>query len=177
MYIFIYMYACMYVYLSSWQISDQVSFISSLSNLMESLDSPVIVAKGLLKLPNLCMVLKEKSPSLSTNLAVRAFGKLPLVFSTKKKSAIPPLLNGPEVLPSLFAENFSGNSNLDESVISLPIFHSRTNLKLHNYALTSVIVLKNCGAELSYMLAELCNECLRQSCFPVLKGITDGPCI
>ena len=78
------MYACMYVYLSSWQISDQVSFISSLSNLMESLDSPVIVAKGLLKLPNLCMVLKEKSPSLSTNLAVRAFGKLPLVFSTKK---------------------------------------------------------------------------------------------
>ena len=79
------------------------------------------------------------------------------------------------------------------------IFHSRTSLKLHNYALTSmivkkvitnlnlskasspdcipVVVLKNCGPEISYMLAQLFNECLRQSCFPVLKSITDGPCI
>ena len=32
----------------------------------------------------------------------------------------------------LFAENFSKNSNLDESGLSLPAFHSRTNLKLHN---------------------------------------------
>ena len=29
----------------------------------------------------------------------------------------------------LFAENFSKNSNLDNSVISLPVFPSRTNLK------------------------------------------------
>ena len=63
--------------------SGQVSLISNLPNLMESLDSPVIVAKGLLKLPNLYMVRKEKSPSLSTNLAVRTFGEFPLVFSTK----------------------------------------------------------------------------------------------
>ena len=32
----------------------------------------------------------------------------------------------------LFAENFSKNSNLDDSDMSLPVFPSRTNLKLHN---------------------------------------------
>ena len=53
------------------------------------------------------------------------------------KSAIPPLFNGPEVLPSasdeakLFAKKFSKNSNLDESGISLPAFSSGTDLKLH----------------------------------------------
>ena len=31
----------------------------------------------------------------------------------------------------LFAENFSMNSNLDDSGISLPVFPSRTNLKLY----------------------------------------------
>ena len=30
----------------------------------------------------------------------------------------------------LFAENFSLNSNLDDSGVSLPVFPSRTNLKL-----------------------------------------------
>ena len=32
----------------------------------------------------------------------------------------------------LFPKNFSKNSNLDDSGISLPVFPSRTNLKLHN---------------------------------------------
>ena len=55
----------------------------------------------------------------------------------KGKSAIPPLFNSPEVLFSasdrakLFAENFSKNFNLDDSSISLSVFPSRTNLKLH----------------------------------------------
>ena len=50
---------------------------------------------------------------------------------------MPPLFNGPEVLSSVsdkakvFAKNFSKNSNLDDSGISLPVFPSRTNLKLH----------------------------------------------
>ena len=56
---------------------------------------------------------------------------------------------GPEVLPSasdkakLFAENFSLNSNLDDSGsgISLSIFPSRTNLKLH-ISVTSKMVRK-----------------------------------
>ena len=64
------------------------------------------------------------------------------MFSTQLKSAISPLFNSPEVLSSasdiakLFAENFSKNSNFDESGISLPIFSSRTNLKLHNISVT-----------------------------------------
>ena len=40
----------------------------------------------------------------------------------------------------LFAENFSKNSNLDDSGISLPAFPSRTNLKLHNiFALLKMV--------------------------------------
>ena len=88
----------------------------------------------------------------------------------------------------LFAENFSLNSNLDDSGVSLPVFTSRTNLKLHNIAVIPkmvrkvvinldlskasgpdcipVVVLKNCEPELSYMLAELFNKCLKESCFP-----------
>ena len=77
----------------------------------------------------------------------------------------------------LFAKNFSKNSNLDDSGISLPVFPSRTNLKLHNISVTPnkmvqnfimnldssnafgpdcipVVVLMNCEPELSYILAE-----------------------
>ena len=68
-------------------------------------------------------------------------------------------------------KNLSKNSNLDDSGISLPVFPSRTNLKLHNISLTPnivkkvimnldlskppgpdyipVVVLKNCEPELS----------------------------
>ena len=88
----------------------------------------------------------------------------------------------------LFAENVSKNSNLDDSGISLPVFHSRTNLKLHNISVTSkmvkkvimnfdlsrvsgpacisVVVLKNCEPELSYILSELFNKRMEESCFP-----------
>ena len=88
----------------------------------------------------------------------------------------------------LFAENFSKNSNLDDSGISLLVFLSRTNLKLHNISVTPkmvkkviasldlskasgpdcipVVVLKNCEPELSYILAELLNQCLKETCFP-----------
>ena len=42
----------------------------------------------------------------------------------------------------LFAKNFSKNSILDSSGISLPIFSSRTNLKLHNISVTPEMVKK-----------------------------------
>ena len=55
----------------------------------------------------------------------------------------------------LFAENFSLNSNLDDSGVSLPVFPSITNLKLHNikescfpdrWKVSSVVpVFKNVG--------------------------------
>ena len=84
--------------------------------------------------------------------------------------------------------NFSERSNLDDSGIFLPAFLSRTNLKLPNISVTPklvkkvitdldlskvsgsdcipVVVLKNCGPELSYMPAELFNMCLKECFFP-----------
>ena len=87
-----------------------------------------------------------------------------------------------------FPENFSKNSNLDNSGNSLPVLLSRTNLKLHNISVTPkmvkkvitnldlskpsgtycipVVVLKNCEPGHSHMLAELFSKCLKESCFP-----------
>ena len=106
-----------------------------------------MVAKGFLKLPNLHMLIKQKSPSLPRKLALETFGELLSVFN-KGKYAVPPLFNGSEVLPSafdkakLFAENFSKNPNLDDSDISLPVSPPRTNLKLHNISVTANMVEK-----------------------------------
>ena len=40
----------------------------------------------------------------------------------------------------LLAKNFSKNCNLDDSGISLPIFPSRANLKMHNISITPKMV-------------------------------------
>ena len=134
---------------------------------------------------------KIKESITSQKLGSRDFWRIANSVLNKGKSAIPPLFNGPEVLSSasdkakLFAENFSLKSNLG---VSLPVFPSRTNLKLHNISITPkmvrkvemnldlskasgpdcipVVVLKNCEPELSYILAELFNKCLKESCFP-----------
>ena len=80
------------------------------------------------------------------------------------------------------------NSNLDDSSIALPVFPSRTNLKLHNISVTPkmvrkavmnlhlsnasgpdcipVVLLKNFDPVLSYISAELSNMCLKECCFP-----------
>ena len=107
----------------------------------------------------------------------------------KGKSTINPLFNDPKVLYSasdkakLFVKNFLQNSNLDDSGITLPIFPSRSHLKLHNISVTSkmvkniipnldlskptgpdsipVVVLKNCDPKLS----EVFNLYLKGSCF------------
>ena len=61
----------------------------------------------------------------------------------KSKSVIPSLFNCPVLLSStsnkvkLFAKNFPKNSNLDDYGISLPVFPSITNLKLHNIFVNS----------------------------------------
>ena len=137
---------------------------------------------------------KTKESITSQKLGSRDFWLIANSVLNKGKSAIPPLFNGPEVLSSasdkakLFAENFSWNSNLNDSGISLPVFPSRTNLKLDNISVAPkmvrkvvmnldlskasgpdcipVVVLKNCELELSYILAELFNKCLKESCFP-----------
>ena len=81
----------------------------------------------------------------------------------------------------IFTENFCKNSILDDSEIPLPVFPSRTNLKLHNISVIAkmvkkvitnlapdcilAVVLKNCEPELSYLLAEIFNMCLKESSF------------
>ena len=86
------------------------------------------------------------------------------------------------------AKNFSKNSNLDDSGISILVFPSRTNLRVHNISVTlkmvkkvianrdsfkmsgpdciPVVVLKNCEPELSYILVKLFSMGLKESCFP-----------
>ena len=84
---------------------------------------------------------------------------------------------------------FSKNSSLDDLGVSLPICPSRTNVKLHNVSVTRkmvkmvisnldsskasgpdcipVVVPNNCKSELSYILAELFNQCLKESFFQI----------
>ena len=150
--------------------------------------------KRVLEAAKLAYTNKTKESITSQKLGSRDFWRIANSVLNKGKSAIPPLFNGSEVLSStsdkanLFAENFSLNSYLDDSGVSLPVFPSRTNLKLHNISITPrmvrkvimnldfskasgpdripVVVLKNCQPELSYILAELFNKCLKESCFP-----------
>ena len=155
---------------------------------------------------------KTKESITSQKLGSHDFWRIGNSVLNKGKSAIPLLFNDPEVLSSasgkakLFTENFSVNSNLDDSDISLPVFPSRTNLKLRNISVTPkmvrkvtmnldlskvsgpdsvpVVVLKNCEPELSYILAELFNKCLKESClpdcwkvssvFPVFKNVEES---
>ena len=137
-------------------------------------------------------MLIEQESSTSQKLGSHDFWQIAKSILNKGKSAVPPQFNGPEVLSSasdkakLFAENVSLNSNLDDVGVSLPVFPSRTNLKLHNVTpkmvrkvgmnldlskasgpdCIPVVVLKNCEPDLSYILAELFNKCLKESCFP-----------
>ena len=93
------------------------------------------------------MLIKQKSPLLPS-LGSGDFWRIASRVLSKGKPAIPPPFNSLEVLSSasnkakLFAENFSKNSNLDDSGISLPVFPSRTNLKLRNISVTLKIVKK-----------------------------------
>ena len=148
--------------------------------------------KRVLQAANLAYANKTIEFITSQKLGSRVFWRIANSVRNKSKSAIP-LFSGPEVLSfasdkaKLFAKDFSENSNPDDSAISLPVFPSRTNLKLHNISVTPkmvkkvitnldsskvsgpdcipVVVLKNCEPELSYILAKLFNKCLKQSCF------------
>ena len=134
-----------------------------------------IVAKGFLKVPNVHMLIKQKSIT-SQKFGSRDFLRIANSVLNKDKSTILPLLDGSEVLSSasneakLFAEHISKNCNLDDPGISLHAFPSRTNLKRH-ISVTSkmvtkiimnldlsmasgpdcipVVLLKNCEPELS----------------------------
>ena len=91
---------------------------------------------------------KTKDSITSQKLGSWDFWRIANSILNKGKSAIPPLFNRPEVLSSasdkakLYAKNCCRNSYLDDSCISLPVFPSRTNLKLHNIPITPKIVKK-----------------------------------
>ena len=138
------------------------------------------------------MLRKKKRPSLPRKLAFWDFWQIANSVLNKGESAIPTYSTTRRCSASnkakLFPANLSKNSNLDDSGISLPVFHSRTNLKLHNISLTPkmvkkvimnldlskasapdcipVVFLKKYEPELSYILAELFNKSLNESYFP-----------
>ena len=143
------------------------------------------------------MLVKQKNPLLARCLALGTFGELLIVFSTKvnllyllyltaQRCCLLHLKTTPA---KLFAQNFSKNSNLDDSGISLPVFPSRTNLKLHisvtpkmvkkvimNLDLSKasgpdcipVVVLKTCEPEISYIRAELFYKFMKNPVFQIV---------
>ena len=98
--------------------------------------------KRVLEAAKLAYANKTKESITSQRLGTRDFWQIAQSVLNKGKSAIPPLFNGLEVLSAasdkakLFAKSVSKNSNLDDSGISLPIFPSRTNLKLDNISIS-----------------------------------------
>ena len=149
--------------------------------------------KRVLEAAKLAYVNKTKESITSQKLGFQDFWQIANSVLNKGKSALPPLFNGPKVLSSasdkakLLAENFSKNSNLDDSCIYLPVFLSRNKPKLHisvtpkmvkkvimNLDLSKssgpdcipVVIWKNCEPELYYILAELFSKCLKECYFP-----------
>ena len=156
-------------------------------------------SKRVLEATKLAFANKTKESITSQKLGSQDFWQIANSVISKSKSAIPPF-SGLDMLFSasdkvkLFAKNFCKNSNLNDSGISLLVFPSRTNLKLHNISATPnmvkrvrtncdlsqasgpdcnpvVVVLKNCELELSNILAELFNMCLVESCFPDCRKV------
>ena len=133
--------------------------------------------------------MKQKHLTILRTLALRTFGELPIVFSTKVNLLYLLYLTVRRCfLLHLLKQSCLLNSNLDDSRISLPAFPCRTNLKLHNIFLTPkmvkkiimnldlskasgpdcipVVILNNCEPEPFSILTELFNKCLKESCFP-----------
>ena len=139
------------------------------------------------------MLTKQKNLSLPRNLVLMTFDELPILFLTK--------LNPLHLLYSavwrccllhLIKQNFLLKTFWRTLILmtwdSLPVFLSRTNLKLHNISVSPkmvkkvitnldfsnasgpdcipVVVLKNCESELAYILAELFSKCPKGSSFP-----------
>ena len=81
-----------------------------------------------LEVAKLAYATKTKESITSQKLGSRDFWQIANSVLNKGKSAIPPLFNRPVVLSSvsdkakLFTKNFSKNSDLDDSGISLPVF-------------------------------------------------------
>ena len=168
-----------------------------------------MVGKGFLKLRNLHLLRKQKSPLVPRNLPLVTFGELPIVFSTKV-NLLDFLYWMPQrccllylIKQNCFLKTFLRTLILMTQLlmISLPVFSSRTNLKLHIISITSNIVKKvlmnldllnasgpdcilevvpkNCEPELYCILGEVFHKCLKESCFPDCWKVSSvaRPCI
>ena len=149
--------------------------------------------KRVLHAAKLAYATKTKESIIFQKLGSRDFWRIANSALNKRKSAVPPLFKCLEVLSSasdkakLFGKDFSRNSNLDDSSISLPTFPSITNLQLHNISIIPMmdkkiimnldssktpgrdcipVVVKNCEPEFLYKLVKLFSICLKESCFP-----------
>ena len=140
------------------------------------------------------MLIKQKNPSLPRNLTLRTFGELPIVFLTKV-NRIYLLYSTVQrcCLLHLIKQNCLMKTFLRTLILMTQVYlylfsASRTNQKLHNISVTPkmvkkfiknldlskasgpdcipVVVPKNCEPELFYILAELFNKDLKESCFP-----------
>ena len=84
--------------------------------------------KRVLEAAKLAYANKTKASSTCQKVGSRDFWQIANIVLNNGKTTIRSLFNGPEVLSSafdkaqLFAENFSKNTNLDDSGISLPVF-------------------------------------------------------
>ena len=92
------------------------------------------------------MLIKQKTLLLPRNFALATFGELLIVFSTKvtllyllysttQRCCLQHLIKQNCLLKTFLR-------NLDDSSISLPVFPSRTHLKLHNISVTPKMVKK-----------------------------------
>ena len=146
---------------------------------------------------------KNKSPSLPRNLALKTFGKLPIVFSIKinllyllysmaQRCCLLHLIK-----QNCLLKTFLWTLILMPQVSLFSVFLSRTNLKLHDISVTPkivktfttnlnfskvsghdcipMVVLKNCDSEVSYILLQQVPEGALFS--RLVEEFIGGPCI
>ena len=101
-----------------------------------------------MKLSNLHMLIKQKSPSLPRNLAPGTFGELPVVF-LRKVNLLYPLYSMARrccllhlIKQNCFLETFLGTLILMTQVSHYLFSQTRTNLKLDNISVTPKMVKK-----------------------------------
>ena len=140
------------------------------------------------------MLLKQKSPSFPRNLALGNFGELLIVFSTKvnllyllystdwrccplhliKQSYLLKTCQKSLILMTMVSLDLFPLLELIWSSIIFLLTPKMVKKVITNLDSTKVsgpdcillVVLKNYEPELSYILAELFNMCLKESCFP-----------
>ena len=147
----------------------------------------MIVAKGFLKLPDLQMLLKQKSRSFPRNLLLRTFDEL-LILKVNllylsywaeqsccllhmiKQNYLLKVFLGTQILMTVVSHYLFSLLELHNiSIIPKMVKKVITNLdpsKASGPDCIPVVILKNSELELLYLLAELITMCQKESCLP-----------